>query len=195
MLAFVSASPILALSFLAACQATERYPWRPPSALEIHFGFRDLDERTYGPVDDQVVIGVVGAHEPPQWPVGLEFGFHFAEDETDFEDLFSEGDIESRNIEVSLGARHTFGSPWSPTGFIAGAGLAWVRGRFRDRELDLSGSDSDVAPYAHAAFVAFQGPRYFGFDLRALWGASLDLSLAGSDGDYLQATFVFGAIF
>lgn len=113
---------------------------QPSGDINIFFGYKNLDEDDWDPVDQHTEFGVDFDIQPPNWPVSLAFGYLKSSDD----DTFLGIDVEGETSELYFGVRKVFEANPVVRPFV-GAGLVNVSAEFTGSRGGISVSDDDSA--------------------------------------------------
>ncbi len=192
---FVRTSSVLSL-VLASCASVPTFvsSVQAPSAIEqgelrLLLGAGQLDEDTWEPTDQPIVLGVEYARQAPESWLGYEFGFRLGVDTATVDDV----DLSIVTGDLYGGYHHTF-FPQSPLQPYFGLGVALVTASAEASQGFTSISDEDVSFgfYAHAG-VAYDAESFIlGLDGRYIGGTDVDMFGGSFDVDMSQVCLFVG---
>ncbi|MCA8964710.1 MAG: outer membrane beta-barrel protein [Planctomycetes bacterium] len=171
-----------------AAEPAGTWDWQASALI----GGRSLDDDGFGPVDEQFVFGGEIAARPVGSWLGMEGGAQIGigAHGTPFLPDYSESHVG----ELYVGARATWAAgevlrPYCGVGVsLASVGLSKQIGFTESDDRDVTGG-----VYLHAGVDYLVGRQLLvGFDVRGLFGTSVDLLGSATDADYVQAALTLG---
>jgi hypothetical protein len=206
-----------ALLLPAFLMAAGGAPALAEGSFSVDLAARSLDERTWGPLHNQLSDGLRIEYARPGWPVRLSFGLHSSEEE-ETEGVFvpdggvscflifcgPSGHTVRRTVlrssirDVTLGVDKAWGGDRTNVRAYVGGGLALVRAKLEDLHAGISDRDRSAGLWARAGIVGLQRPYpggiyfSFGLEVSAIHGTRLDLGPGRADADYVQVGLISG---
>lgn len=164
------------------------------------FGIRQFDENDWDPVEDQGVFGVDVDFGEPEWPIGLDIGFHVSSAEEDLvNNFFFLGDVDLKVTvsEVSFGVLKTWKTGKGEVRPFLGGGGSVIK---LEAEFDSTGigndfdeDDTTFALYGRGGVYWRIGSRFnIGVDARFLGGNDFEIEGIDFDASYFQVGLLLG---
>lgn len=196
MRAFLSVAALAALVSGCSASGGARAPQAAgpavlPNTFHALLGARQFgDDDYWSPLDEQGVLAVEFAHEPPGAPVGFELGCALA----GATDSINNFDRTAAEVELYGGFRKTFFREGALRPYL-GAGLSLVSVAEEDETVigSLDDDDASAGLYVHGGLELAVGDAFsLGLDARVLTGTDVELFGVSTDADYTQFALFFG---
>jgi len=160
--------------------------------VRLLLGGRQLDERTYRPVDEQFLHGAEASFRPRGEGLGLEVGATVGHD---FDGALLFGDNSESNLaDLYVGGRFTANTSGVVQPYF-GVGASVLIVELNRITGNTNHRDDDVGfgAYAHGGIaVAVSKLVLLGIDVRSVFGSEVELFGVDTDADYTQVALFVG---
>jgi hypothetical protein len=206
-----------ALLLPAFLMAAGGAPVLAEGSISFDLAARSLDERTWGPLHNQLSDGLRIEYARPGWPVSLSFGLRDSDAEKTESVFVPDGGVScflifcgptgntvrrpvlrSRIRDLTLGVDKAWGGETTTVRAYVGGGVALVRAKLEDFHAGFSDRDRSAGLWARAGIVGMLRPSpgwiylSYGLEVSAIHGTRLDLGPGRADADYVQVGLISG---